>query len=43
MRFYPQLLSYAHFAQMGITGVITKPFEPTTISEQIAHILGWED
>lgn len=33
----------AHFAQMGITGVITKPFEPTTISEEIAHILGWED
>jgi CheY-like chemotaxis protein len=31
----------ARFAQMGIAGVITKPFEPTSISEEIAEILGW--
>jgi CheY-like chemotaxis protein len=30
------------FAQMGITGVITKPFEPTSICEEVAHILGWD-
>lgn len=30
------------FAQMGIAGVITKPFEPTSISEEVANILGWD-
>ncbi|MBR8833383.1 MAG: response regulator [Stigonema ocellatum SAG 48.90 = DSM 106950] len=29
------------FAQMGIAGVITKPFEPTAISSEVAEILGW--
>jgi CheY-like chemotaxis protein len=33
----------ANFAQMGITGVISKPFEPITISEEVANILGWDD
>lgn len=33
----------AHFAQMGIAGVITKPFEPVTISQEVADILGWEE
>ncbi|BAY15002.1 response regulator receiver domain protein [Anabaenopsis circularis NIES-21] len=32
----------ARFAQMGIAGVISKPFEPTSISEEIAEILGWD-
>ncbi|MCC5637069.1 response regulator [Nostoc sp. CHAB 5844] len=32
----------ARFAQMGIAGVITKPFEPTSISEEITEILGWD-
>ncbi|WP_066382852.1 MULTISPECIES: response regulator [unclassified Anabaena] len=31
----------ARFAQMGIAGVISKPFEPTTISDEVADILGW--
>jgi CheY-like chemotaxis protein len=31
------------FAQMGIAGVISKPFEPTTISEEVAEILGWDE
>jgi CheY-like chemotaxis protein len=31
------------FAQMGIAGVIVKPFEPTTISEEVARILGWDE
>ena len=31
------------FAQVGIAGVISKPFEPTTISEEVAEILGWDD
>lgn len=29
------------FAQMGVAGVITKPFNPVTICEQLAEILGW--
>ncbi|BAY25329.1 two-component response regulator [Calothrix sp. NIES-2100] len=33
----------ARFAQMGIAGVITKPFEPLTISQKVAEILGWDD
>lgn len=33
----------ARFAKMGIAGVITKPFEPTTISEEVAEILGWNE
>lgn len=33
----------ARFAEMGIAGVITKPFEPTTISEEVAHLLGWNE
>lgn len=30
------------FAKMGIAGVIAKPFEPTTICQQVADILDWE-
>jgi hypothetical protein len=26
---------------MGVAGVIAKPFDPLTISTQIAKILGW--
>ncbi|HEY9673082.1 MAG TPA: response regulator [Waterburya sp.] len=32
----------ARFAQMGVAGVITKPFNPVTICEQLAEILGWK-
>lgn len=31
----------ARFAKMGIAGVIYKPFNPVTISEEVAEILGW--
>ncbi|MEH2078865.1 MAG: hypothetical protein V7K89_02265 [Nostoc sp.] len=33
----------SRFAQMGIAGVITKPFEPTSICNEVTKILGWED
>ncbi|MDZ8052032.1 MAG: response regulator [Aulosira sp. ZfuVER01] len=33
----------ARFEQMKIAGVITKPFEPLTISRNVAEILGWND
>ncbi|MCU0536097.1 MAG: response regulator [Hydrococcus sp. Prado102] len=29
------------FSRMGVAGVITKPFNPVTLAEQIAAILGW--
>jgi CheY-like chemotaxis protein len=29
------------FAQMGVAGVIGKPFNPVTVSEEVAEILGW--
>lgn len=31
----------ARFEKMGVAGVITKPFNPVTICEQVAEILGW--
>jgi CheY-like chemotaxis protein len=31
----------ARFEKMGVAGVITKPFDPVTICEQVAEILGW--
>jgi CheY-like chemotaxis protein len=29
------------FAQLGIAGVITKPFDPVQLPFQIAQVLGW--
>lgn len=29
------------FSQMGVAGVITKPFDPLSICDQVAKILGW--
>lgn len=31
----------AKFAQMGVAGVISKPIQPTTLTEEVADILGW--
>lgn len=31
----------ARFETMGVAGVIAKPFDPLTISTQIAKLLGW--
>ena len=33
----------ANFAQMGVAGVIRKPFEATTLPGKVAEILGWND
>ncbi|WP_017303576.1 response regulator [Spirulina subsalsa] len=30
------------FAQMGIAGVITKPFNPLTLCDRVADFLGWD-
>lgn len=29
------------FAQIGVTGVISKPIQPTTLMQEVAEILGW--
>ncbi len=29
------------FAQIGVTGVICKPLQPTTLMQEVAEILGW--
>jgi CheY-like chemotaxis protein len=31
------------FAEMGVAGLIRKPFEPTTLAGKVAEILGWDD
>lgn len=33
---------HARFATLDITGIITKPFDPMTLAEQIAETLNWE-
>lgn len=30
-----------HFAQLGIAGLILKPFDPMTLVEQVAAVFGW--
>ena len=32
----------AKFTQMGVTGIISKPIEPTTLVTEVAEILGWD-
>jgi CheY-like chemotaxis protein len=32
----------AKFAQLGVAGVITKPFDPVQLSSQVASALGWD-
>lgn len=29
------------FAQLGVTGVLTKPFDPMTLADDVAELLGW--
>jgi CheY-like chemotaxis protein len=31
----------AQFSQLAIAGIITKPFDPMTLTEQIAEMLAW--
>jgi CheY-like chemotaxis protein len=37
-----QPLEQSQYAQLGVAGLIAKPFDPVQISQQIAKILGWE-
>lgn len=36
-----QIVDYEKFSQLGIVGVIAKPFEPLKLADQIADALGW--
>src|SRR5688572_28705293 len=38
-----QAAERAQLADLGVTGVITKPFDPVQLHEQIKQILGWND
>jgi len=31
------------FAQMGVNGVISKPIQPTSLTVEVAEILGWDE
>jgi CheY-like chemotaxis protein len=30
------------FTELGITGIITKPFDPVTVWHQVANIMNWD-
>lgn len=30
------------FAELGVTAVLAKPFDPMTLAEQVAGVLGWK-
>ena len=31
----------ARFAQLGVRGVLAKPFDPITLADEVAALLGW--
>lgn len=33
----------AQFHEMGFAGVIAKPFDPATLTQQVASLVGWAD
>jgi len=37
-----QSVDLAQFDQIGVAGVIAKPFDPLTLAEQVAVTLGWQ-
>lgn len=30
------------FAELGVAGVLSKPFDPLTLAQEIASVLGWD-
>lgn len=32
----------ARFSQLGVTGTIAKPFDPMTLTAEVAEIMGWQ-
>ena len=37
-----QANDHRKFAELGVSGVIAKPFDPLNLSAQVAKVLGWE-
>ena len=37
-----QAMDLSEFADLGVAGVIAKPFDPLGLAQQVADILGWE-
>ncbi|MEG3832700.1 MULTISPECIES: response regulator [unclassified Microcoleus] len=37
-----QAMDLSKFADLGVAGVIAKPFDPLILAQQVAEILGWE-
>ena len=37
-----QAMDLNEFADLGVAGVIAKPFDPLGLAQQVAEILGWE-
>ena len=37
-----QAMDLSEFANLGVVGVIAKPFDPLGLAQQVAKILGWE-
>ena len=37
-----QANDHRKFADLGVSGVIAKPFDPLSLSAQVAKVLGWE-
>lgn len=38
-----QAVDQQRFADLGVAGVLFKPFDPLTLADQIAGVLGWTD
>ena len=37
-----QANDHRKFAELGVSGVIAKPFDPLNLSAQVSKVLGWE-
>ncbi|MEG4573300.1 response regulator [Microcoleus sp. N3A4] len=37
-----QAMDLSEFGDLGVAGVIAKPFDPLSLAQQVAEILGWE-
>jgi CheY-like chemotaxis protein len=38
-----QAVDQQRFADLGVAGVLFKPFDPLTLADQIAGVLGWNE
>lgn len=38
-----QATEQRRFAELGVAGIIAKPFDPMNLANQVAEVLGWKD